>query len=103
MQVSIGEADLGTVIATDGILNGVQFETSPTEYNVPLTLVDGDRQLVHIDVSTSYVHPGTDLLLNGNLAFANLTVKSLPLGSTFIIDYEPAATEEPPPPAEPTE
>jgi hypothetical protein len=92
-QVTVTEAELGQVIATDAMLTGITIETVPTEYRGYFTLVDEDLgneiQLYNIEPSTSHVSVGTVLMAGGSIPFKNLTLKSIPVGSSFQLDYEP--------------
>jgi hypothetical protein len=95
-QVTVTEAELGQVIATDALLNGIAIETVPTGYRDYFTLVDEEMgyeiQLFNIDPSTSGVGAGTVLMSDGAIYFKNLTLKNIPAGSSFQIDYGPLPT-----------
>jgi hypothetical protein len=101
-QVTVTEAELGQVIATDSVLTDVVIVTVPTDYGSYLTLVDDslgqEKVILNVNISISHVSIGSDLLSNGSVYFENLTLKSIPVGSSFQIDYEPPPTEELPPP-----
>jgi hypothetical protein len=95
-QVTVTEAELGQVIAMDAMLNEIIMETAPTEYRSYFTLVDEDQgfelSIFNIDPTTSHVGAGTILMSGGAISFKNLTLKSIPAGSSFQIDYGPPPT-----------
>jgi hypothetical protein len=85
---TITEAEVGTIIATDGILARVTMITSPTSYDDDyFSLTDGTSVLFNIHLTTSHIGAGSDLLSNGLVLFKELTVKSIPKGATFEIEY----------------
>jgi hypothetical protein len=90
--ISITEAELGTVIATDGLVNKItvkELDSSHAGYRQYFTLTDAgpgyERTIFNIDPSTSAVG-ADDVLLADMIAFQNLTVKSIPAGSTFEVE-----------------
>src|SRR5262245_19984792 len=91
--VTLTSADRNNTIATDGTLTAIRLIDVPTQYRSLFSLVDDSvstgvpRQLFHIDVSTSYASSGHAFLTNGNILFGNLTVRDIPEGSKFEIDY----------------
>jgi hypothetical protein len=85
---TITEAEVGTEIATDGVLGSLIMTAPPSMYDLSdyLTLVDGDRVLINMHISTSAIGTGSNLLSDGAISFTSLTVKDCPVGATF--DYE---------------
>jgi hypothetical protein len=86
---TVTEADVGTTIANDGVLNSVQFETPATgDYHDTFSLVDdsfGEVNLFTIRPSLNGIAPGVVFPIG--TTYVNLTVKDVPIGSSFIIDY----------------
>jgi hypothetical protein len=86
---TVTEADVGTTIATDGVLNSVQFETPQTgDYHDTFALVDdsyGEINLFTIRPGLNGISPGVVFPIG--TAYVNLTVKDIPIGSSFIVDY----------------
>jgi IPT/TIG domain len=90
---TITDAEIGTEVATDGVLQSIAMTTPPSQYDLYdyLCLTDGERVLINMHISTSAIGTGSFLLSDGTIDFASLTVKDCPVGSVF--DYELA---EPP-------
>lgn len=98
-MATITDAEVGTEVATDGVLDKLVLTTVPTAYSDDyfcLTDGDGGVALFNMHVQTSHVSAGSILMNNGAVAFKSLFVKSVPVGSVF--DYElgapPAEQEE---------
>jgi hypothetical protein len=48
--------------------------------------------ILNVDISTSHVSVGSELLSGGSVSFENLTVKNMPAGSSFQLEYGPPPT-----------
>jgi hypothetical protein len=87
--LTITDADIGTIVLNNGVLNSVQFETPQTgDYHDTFSLVDdsvGEVSLFTIHPAIQYISPGVVFPIR--TAYVNLTVKDIPIGSTFIVDY----------------
>ncbi len=89
----ITEADVGTEIATDGVLGSLTMVTAPTEYDDDyFCLVDGDHTLYNVHISTSALSAGSPLISDDMIPFKSLVVKSIPKGSTFDYTLVPLPT-----------
>jgi hypothetical protein len=95
-QVTVTEAEIGQVIATNSMVHEITLVTVPTDYRSYFTLTDTsqgvEREVFNIDPSTSHVGAGSVLLADGSVYFENLTVKNVPAGTSFLIDYTPPPT-----------
>jgi hypothetical protein len=87
--LTVTEADVGTTIANNGVLDSVQFETPSTgDYHDIFSLVDnsiGEVNLFTIHPAIQYITPGVVFPIG--TAYVNLTVKDIPAGSSFIVNY----------------
>src|SRR5215472_9596295 len=103
---------VGTVIAKDGVLNGLTVEKVPTDYeNTYLTLTnqkiaeDGtvlsESTLFNQHIATSHVTVGSNLLTAAGIPYDNLFVKSVPPGAEFSISTEDNEEEPTEPPVDP--
>jgi hypothetical protein len=101
MPQTVTNADLGTVLTSDGILTNVKLTKVPTAegYGENITLSDTfegvENELLHVSPSTSYVTVDHMFLTNSIVPFHNLTVKSLPLGCEIEVDFTDIASLTP--------
>jgi hypothetical protein len=95
-QVTVTEADIGTVIATNSMLNKITLVDGSSEYRSYFTLIDAiegyEKTIFNIDPSTSHVGPGTNLMDGGSVYFENLTLKNIPAGGSYELEYGPPPT-----------
>jgi hypothetical protein len=92
---TITEAEVGQVIATNGVLEEIVMVTSPTGYGYDyFCLSDDDHVIYNLHVATSHFGAGSVLLANGKIPFTNLILKSIPVGCSF--DITTAAPPAPP-------
>jgi hypothetical protein len=89
--LSINEANIGTVVLTNGTLNSVQMLSVPSDYtNDYLCLVDaapeGDRVIFNVHIATS-PYGVNSFVSGGPISYTNLTVRNLPSGSIFQLNY----------------
>jgi hypothetical protein len=91
-SVTVTDVDEGTTIATNGLLFSVQFVTAQSgDYHDTFSLVDdsaGEVPLFSMHPAVQYISPGAIYPISGH-PFGNLTVKSIPQGSSFTIEYSP--------------
>lgn len=94
-QITVTEAELGQeIVASMGLLDAIDLVTVPNAegYKELFTLTDGERVLFNIDPSTSHVSVDSNLLSGGGIFFSTLTLKNIPHGSSFLLDYMPPPT-----------
>lgn len=85
---TLTEAEVGTVLGTDGILAKIVMTAPPTGYDDGyFCLADGEKVLFNVHVSTTHISVGSELLSNGLILFKELTLKSIPKGCTFDIEF----------------
>jgi hypothetical protein len=101
MPQTVTNADVGTVLSSDGILTNVKLTKVPTAegYGENITLSDAfegfENELLHICPSTSYMTVDHMLLTDTVVPFHNLTVKSVPLGCEIEVDFTDIASITP--------
>jgi hypothetical protein len=99
--LTVTSADIGQAVLTAGVLNGVTFTKAPDPPGAYFLLYEGatvhPHQLFNVNISTMAVSPGTQLLRNGNLPFAQLMVYSCPVGAEFELEYDDEVVPFPPP------
>jgi hypothetical protein len=90
ISVTVTDANEGTTIATNGLLFSIQFVSVQTgDYHGIFSLVDdsaGEINLFTMRPAMQYISPGAIYQMNGH-SFGNLTVKNIPKGSSFTIEY----------------
>jgi hypothetical protein len=90
-QYTITDADLGNMIATNGNLKSIQFVTpQSSDPHDSFTLVDGsigETPLFSFHPALNGFPPGTVFPMHYH-PFGNLKVKEIPVGSSFIIEYD---------------
>jgi hypothetical protein len=86
--LTINEANIGAVVLTNGTLNSIQMLAIPSSYanDDYLCLIDGDLVIFNMHITTS-PYGVNSFLCGGNMPYKNLTVKNVPSGSTFQLDY----------------
>jgi hypothetical protein len=88
-QVTVTEAELGQSLATDQVLKSLTLKTPPSAagYGDYFTLVDASVGQVLYNFNPSISSVGTDsVLFSGGHGFGDLTLQSIPAGSTFELD-----------------
>jgi hypothetical protein len=96
--ITLTEAEVGQSVAKDQVIKGLKLKVPPSAagYGQYFTLVDatrGDFVLYNFDPSTSYVGTESALFAGRGQNIPDLTLKSIPAGSTFELE-----TDNPPPP-----
>jgi hypothetical protein len=93
-QYIVTDVDIGKTIATNGVLFDITFMAPQTGgLHDTFSLVDdsyGEFPLFHIQPAAQYISPGTVFSMNGH-HFGNLTVKDVPGGCQFKVEYGPAS------------
>lgn len=93
MPQVVTDAEVGTVLSSDGILQSVKLTKVPTAegYGANITLSDTyegfENELFHVGPSTQPVTVDSMLLTDTIIPFHNLTVKSMPIGCEIEVDF----------------
>jgi hypothetical protein len=86
-MTTLTAAEVGTEIATDGVIDSIVMTKAPTDYGQDyFCLTDDERVLFNMHVQTSPISTGSNLISGGSISFAKLVLKSLPIGSEFEIE-----------------
>ena len=86
--ITVTDAEVGTELATDGVLTGIKIVTLAGPYKSYFTIVsqndDGvEHVLWNFDPSTTPVSAGDTILEKDSMLFKKLIVKNMPAGSTY--------------------
>jgi hypothetical protein len=94
----------GKTIDKDEFLNGIKLVNLPTDTYDPeyFCLVDdsagggAELRIFSVHIATSTARPGHVFLTGANIPYGNLTVKSIPAGSLWELEYGPEVVAEKP-------
>jgi hypothetical protein len=96
--ITVTDAEVGTVLESDGVLTSVKMLAPPTNYSQDyfnLTDAGREKSLFNMHISTSFVSTDSFLMSGGRILFKELFLASMPVGSSFELETATVADVTP--------